>query len=71
MYLIPISHFSQAQCLEPPHYNDVVEERFIEKLCGWPQCDKHLVNIPSAKYHISVKQKKVLDISERKVVRGK
>ena len=58
---------TQAQYLEPRHYNNLIEERFIEKLCGWPLCSHMLTDIPKAKYHISMKQRKVLDITERKV----
>lgn len=53
--------------IEPRHYIDVVEERYIIKLCGWPQCGNELAGISKAKYHVSVKHKQVIDITERKV----
>ncbi|XP_077189129.1 putative RNA polymerase II subunit B1 CTD phosphatase RPAP2 [Paroedura picta] len=55
-----------GKCLTPSHYKDVVEERFIIKLCGYPVCQKRLENVPKQKYRISTKNNKVYDISERK-----
>uniref|UniRef100_A0A5F8G3W2 RNA polymerase II subunit B1 CTD phosphatase RPAP2 homolog n=2 Tax=Monodelphis domestica TaxID=13616 RepID=A0A5F8G3W2_MONDO len=48
------------------HYKDVVEERFIIKLCGYPLCHNKLGNVPKQKYKISTKTNKVYDITERK-----
>ncbi|KAK2145427.1 hypothetical protein LSH36_682g01061 [Paralvinella palmiformis] len=55
-----------AQRIDHNHYADVVEERAIIKLCGYPLCLKPLTNIPKQKYHISTKTNKVYDITERK-----
>nr|XP_020831039.1 putative RNA polymerase II subunit B1 CTD phosphatase RPAP2 isoform X2 [Phascolarctos cinereus] len=48
------------------HYRDVVEERFIIRLCGYPLCHSKLGNVPKQKYRISTKTNKVYDITERK-----
>ncbi|XP_050402043.1 putative RNA polymerase II subunit B1 CTD phosphatase RPAP2 isoform X2 [Patella vulgata] len=48
------------------HYHDVIEERTIVELCGYPLCDNQLKMIPKQKYHISSKSNKVYDITERK-----
>uniref|UniRef100_A0A182PAQ4 RNA polymerase II subunit B1 CTD phosphatase RPAP2 homolog n=1 Tax=Anopheles epiroticus TaxID=199890 RepID=A0A182PAQ4_9DIPT len=48
------------------HMEDIVQERAIVKLCGYPLCDNELKNIPKQKYVISVSQNKVFDITERK-----
>ncbi|XP_027693840.1 putative RNA polymerase II subunit B1 CTD phosphatase RPAP2 isoform X3 [Vombatus ursinus] len=48
------------------HYKDVVEERFIIHLCGYPLCHNKLGNVPKQKYRISTKTNKVYDITERK-----
>lgn len=48
------------------HYQDVTEERALDKHCGYPLCDNSLHKIPAQKYHISAKSNKVYDISERK-----
>ncbi|XP_074858534.1 putative RNA polymerase II subunit B1 CTD phosphatase RPAP2 isoform X2 [Carettochelys insculpta] len=48
------------------HYKDVVEERFIIKLCGYPLCRNRLENVPKQKYRVSTKTNKVYDITERK-----
>ncbi|GJQ68171.1 hypothetical protein Trydic_g16822 [Trypoxylus dichotomus] len=48
------------------HYQDVVEERAISKLCGYPICGKKIPDMPKQKYIISTKVNKVYDISERK-----
>ncbi|XP_054835504.1 putative RNA polymerase II subunit B1 CTD phosphatase RPAP2 [Eublepharis macularius] len=52
--------------ITPSHYKDVIEERFIIKLCGYPVCQNRLENVPKQKYRISTKHNKVYDITERK-----
>ncbi|XP_043820735.1 putative RNA polymerase II subunit B1 CTD phosphatase RPAP2 isoform X2 [Dromiciops gliroides] len=52
--------------ITPAHYKDVVEERFITHLCGYPLCHNKLGNVPKQKYRISTKTNKVYDITERK-----
>jgi hypothetical protein len=47
-------------------YSDIVEERSITQLCGYPLCANSLSDVPKKKYQISVKNKTVYDISERK-----
>ncbi|XP_037682572.1 putative RNA polymerase II subunit B1 CTD phosphatase RPAP2 isoform X1 [Choloepus didactylus] len=48
------------------HYKDVVDERSIIKLCGYPLCQNKLGIVPKQKYKISTKTNKVYDITERK-----
>ncbi|KAM6218351.1 putative RNA polymerase II subunit B1 CTD phosphatase RPAP2 [Rhynchocyon petersi] len=48
------------------HYSDVVDERSISKLCGYPLCQKKLGTVPKQKYKISTITNKVYDITERK-----
>ncbi|KAI4470321.1 hypothetical protein MML48_1g08827 [Holotrichia oblita] len=48
------------------YYQDVVEERALSKLCGYPTCGKKIPEMPKQKYFISTKVNKVYDISERK-----
>lgn len=52
--------------ITPAHYSDVVDERSIVKLCGYPLCQKKLGVIPKQRYRISTKTNKVYDITERK-----
>ncbi|XP_019482531.1 PREDICTED: putative RNA polymerase II subunit B1 CTD phosphatase RPAP2 isoform X1 [Hipposideros armiger] len=52
--------------ITPAHYSDVVDERSIIKLCGYPICQKKLGIVPKQKYKISTKTNKVYDITERK-----
>ncbi|KAK1339795.1 hypothetical protein QTO34_018352 [Cnephaeus nilssonii] len=52
--------------IAPAHYSDVVDERSIIKLCGYPLCHKKLGIVPKQKYKISTKTNKVYDITERK-----
>ncbi|XP_048207920.1 putative RNA polymerase II subunit B1 CTD phosphatase RPAP2 isoform X2 [Perognathus longimembris pacificus] len=52
--------------ITPAHYSDIVDERSIIKLCGYPLCQKKLGTIPKQKYKISTKTNKVYDITERK-----
>ncbi|KAL0603838.1 putative RNA polymerase II subunit B1 CTD phosphatase RPAP2 [Plecturocebus cupreus] len=54
--------------ITPAHYSDVVDERSIVKLCGYPLCQKKLGIVPKQKYKISTKTNKVYDITERKVL---
>ncbi|XP_068098712.1 putative RNA polymerase II subunit B1 CTD phosphatase RPAP2 [Hyperolius riggenbachi] len=55
-----------AKFISPSHYKDTVEERSIVMQCGYPICNKRLVNVPKQKYKISTKTNKVYDITERK-----
>ncbi|XP_011555992.3 putative RNA polymerase II subunit B1 CTD phosphatase RPAP2 [Plutella xylostella] len=50
------------------HLEDVIEERSIIHLCGYPLCTKPLSvkDIPKQKYRISMKTNKVYDITARK-----
>ncbi|MEE6494506.1 hypothetical protein FKM82_001775 [Ascaphus truei] len=52
--------------INPAHYKDAVDERFIIRSCGYPICIKKLENVPKQKYQISTKTNKVYDITERK-----
>ncbi|XP_044800624.1 putative RNA polymerase II subunit B1 CTD phosphatase RPAP2 isoform X2 [Bubalus bubalis] len=52
--------------ITPAHYSDVVDERSIIKLCGYPLCQNKLGIVPKQKYKISTKTNKVYDITERK-----
>lgn len=57
----------QLQFINQEQYQDIVEERAINKICGYPPCSSHLQNIPTKKYHISTSHNKVFDITDRKV----
>ncbi|GIY17814.1 putative RNA polymerase II subunit B1 CTD phosphatase RPAP2 [Caerostris darwini] len=46
-------------------YVDIVQERSIEHVCGYPLCDNAIINI-NKQYHISCTTNKVYDITERK-----
>ncbi|XP_011495274.1 PREDICTED: LOW QUALITY PROTEIN: putative RNA polymerase II subunit B1 CTD phosphatase RPAP2 [Ceratosolen solmsi marchali] len=48
------------------HMEDVIEERAIIKLCGYVLCPKPLTVIINQRYHISLKNKKVYDVTKRK-----
>lgn len=55
-----LAHINQS------HYDDIIEERAIMKLCGYPLCDAELFDVPTKQYHISATQNKVFDITQRK-----
>ncbi|KAJ7411119.1 putative RNA polymerase II subunit B1 CTD phosphatase RPAP2 [Pitangus sulphuratus] len=57
---------NSGKCITPSHYKDVVDERSIIKLCGYPLCQNKLENVPKQKYKISTKTNRVYDITERK-----
>ncbi|GFS91480.1 putative RNA polymerase II subunit B1 CTD phosphatase RPAP2 [Nephila pilipes] len=46
-------------------YADIIQERSIEHVCGYPLCDKPIKTI-TQQYHISCITNKVYDITERK-----
>lgn len=48
------------------HYDDIVEERSIVRLCGYPLCDHTLTDVPKQQYVVSRTKNKVYDITERK-----
>ncbi|KAJ6647719.1 putative RNA polymerase II subunit B1 CTD phosphatase RPAP2 like [Pseudolycoriella hygida] len=48
------------------HYDDIVDERSITKLCGYPLCKEFLTNVPVKQYYISTATNTVYDITERK-----
>ncbi|KAL0273014.1 UNVERIFIED_CONTAM: hypothetical protein PYX00_005793 [Menopon gallinae] len=57
---------SSMEFINQCHFEDIIVERAILKLCGYPLCKNRLENVPAKKYHISTKQNKVYDITERK-----
>ncbi|XP_074732589.1 putative RNA polymerase II subunit B1 CTD phosphatase RPAP2 isoform X2 [Strix uralensis] len=57
---------TSGKCITPSHYKDIVDERSIIKLCGYPLCPNKLENVPKQKYRISTKTNRVYDITERK-----
>ncbi|KAM4896083.1 putative RNA polymerase II subunit B1 CTD phosphatase RPAP2 [Sylvia borin] len=57
---------SCGKSITPSHYKDIVDERSIIKLCGYPLCQNKLENVPKQKYRISTKTNRVYDITERK-----
>ncbi|XP_044270462.1 RNA polymerase II subunit B1 CTD phosphatase Rpap2 [Tribolium madens] len=48
------------------HYQDIVEERALSKLCGYPLCSKRIPDMPKKQFYISTKNNKVYDITDRK-----
>ncbi|XP_009954591.1 PREDICTED: putative RNA polymerase II subunit B1 CTD phosphatase RPAP2, partial [Leptosomus discolor] len=57
---------NSGKFITPSHYKDIVDERSIIKLCGYPLCQNKLENVPKQKYRISTKTNRVYDITERK-----
>ncbi|KAM6199928.1 putative RNA polymerase II subunit B1 CTD phosphatase RPAP2 [Sarcoramphus papa] len=57
---------NSGKSITPSHYKDIVDERSIIKLCGYPLCQNKLENVPKQKYRISTKTNRVYDITERK-----
>ena len=39
------SLISIVKYIEPYHYEEIVEERFLSKLCGYPICKKQIKNV--------------------------
>ena len=57
----------QASILGQSQYDDVIDERNIVGLCGYPLCQQKLGPVPTQRYRIIVERKEILDITERKV----
>ncbi|KAJ8877865.1 hypothetical protein PR048_022324 [Dryococelus australis] len=57
----------QLQYICESHFQDVVEERALTKLCGYPLCQGQLPPAPSQQFRISTRLNKVYDITDRKV----
>lgn len=53
--------------ISPSHYSDVVEERSILKICGYPNCSEPLKNAPKQHFQISTRTNQVFDLKERKM----
>jgi len=57
-----------ANYLNQNYYNDGVEERALTGMCGYPLCDKKReVTKKQGRYHISLKDKRVYDLEERRL----
>ncbi|XP_055710012.1 putative RNA polymerase II subunit B1 CTD phosphatase RPAP2 homolog [Phlebotomus papatasi] len=57
---------ASLQDINQCHYQDIVEERAIISLCGYPLCSQELKDVPKQQFHISMHSNKVYDITERK-----
>lgn len=57
----------QAKFLNPSYYQDAVEERALNKQCGFPLCPKLIEKVWKQKYTIDLSSKKVFDVTLRKV----
>lgn len=58
--------FAAGSLMSRRDYEDVVTERTISNLCGYPLCNNSLSSDPQrkGKYHISLKEHKVYDLQE-------
>ena len=57
-----------ASVLNQGFYQDCVEERSLTGVCGYPICDNVKPSFEKkGKFHISLKDKKVYDLAERKL----
>ena len=57
----------KSRYIDRLRYADVVEERSeVQRVCGYPLCNGALGPITHQKYHISLADKKVYDITQRK-----
>lgn len=62
----PNEFLSLLKDINQNHFEDVIVERAIEKLCGWPLCKNQLLEVPKQQYKINAVTKKVYDITDRK-----
>ncbi|XP_015188446.1 PREDICTED: putative RNA polymerase II subunit B1 CTD phosphatase RPAP2 [Polistes dominula] len=54
------------QHINRSHMEDVIEERAIEKLCGYVLCKNPITVLITQQFHISTKRNKVYDVTKRK-----
>ncbi|KAM8717660.1 hypothetical protein ACLKA7_004369 [Drosophila subpalustris] len=52
--------------IDPHNYADIVDERHINKLCGYPLCAVAVEKVPTKQYQICGVKNKVYDLTERK-----
>lgn len=52
--------------ITPGHFEDIIDERAILKLCGYPLCQNELSDFRQQKYRICSKTNRVIDRTERK-----
>ena len=52
-----------ARVLQPSHYEDIVAERAIDGLCGYPPCTNAAPLKGGPKFHVSIDDRRVYDIS--------
>lgn len=57
---------SKLVYINQSHFDDIIEERAITQLCGYPLCSAQLKDIPKQQFKISTVQNKVYDITMRK-----
>jgi len=55
-----------AASINQGYYDDIVTERSILKICGYATCSNRITRVTPAKFHISLRDKKVYDTEERK-----
>lgn len=48
-------------------YDCIVQERYIQKLCGYPICSNRLTQQWNQKYHICLRTQKIYDVEVRKL----
>ncbi|KAK9765580.1 hypothetical protein K7432_005968 [Basidiobolus ranarum] len=54
-----------AKFFQPVHFEEIVEERNSEFLCGYPLCSRPCQDV-KGKYHISLGERKLYDVTELK-----
>lgn len=48
-------------------YDSITQERYLQKLCGFPLCSNELSKEWKQRYHISLKDKRIYDVEIRKL----
>eukprot|EP01113_Clastostelium_recurvatum_P046126 TRINITY_DN8039_c0_g1_i2.p1 TRINITY_DN8039_c0_g1~~TRINITY_DN8039_c0_g1_i2.p1 ORF type:complete len:475 (+),score=90.60 TRINITY_DN8039_c0_g1_i2:148-1572(+) len=65
--LTPLEFVDMGARMMPDQYEDVIQERSLAGLCGYPLCTHklpHSVLEPTQRYQISIKDKKVYDLQQ-------
>ena len=58
--------YFQMKFISSGHYDDIVTERSIEKLCGYPLCSEQKGEEIKQQFKIDTKTNRVYDLSDRK-----
>lgn len=58
---------SGEELISRSDYDNIVQERFLLRICGYPLCSNQLIKEWRQRYHVSLKDRKIYDVEVRKL----